>query len=218
MLKLSLDFLSKLKDNNNKPWFEANKPAFEKAKSEFLTFTEALLKEVAAFDPKMERLQAKECVYRIYRDVRFSSDKTPYKTHFGAFFAEGGKKSTGPGYYVHIDPNEVFLGCGIYMPEAPILQKIRQEIDYNGDKLMEILNKPSFKKVYPKMWEEGKLSRPPKGYEASHQHIELLKLKSYICASNLTKEELLHDNAAIKIGTLLQEVYPFQEFLREAVA
>lgn len=218
MLKLTLDFLALLKENNNKPWFDANKKDFEKAKVEFADFIGEVLKGVAAFDSKMEGLKASDGIYRIYRDVRFSTDKTPYKTHFGAFFAEGGKKSFGPGYYIHVEPSSTFVGGGIYMPDAPTLQKIRQEIDYNGDKLEKILNKPSFKKYYPNLWEEGKLSRPPKGYEADNAHIELLKLKSFVCTHNLPVKILSTKEAPIEISNALKELYPLQEFLREALA
>src|SRR3954469_24136125 len=102
MLKLTLAFLSQLKENNNKLWFDAHKSEFEKAKAEFAHFIDEVLQSVKAFDSKMEGMQAKDGIYRIYRDVRFSPDKTPYKSHFGAYFAEGGKKSTGPGYYIHV--------------------------------------------------------------------------------------------------------------------
>jgi len=217
MLKLSLDFLSQLKENNNKPWFEAHKAEFEKAKVEFAAFVAEVLQGVKSFDSKLEGLQAKDGIYRIYRDVRFSPDKTPYKSHFGAYFAEGGKKSVGPGYYIHIEPSGAFVGGGIYMPEAPVLQKIRQEIDYNGNKLQAILNKPSFKKYFPKLWEEDKLSRPPKGYEADNTNIELLKLKSFVCTYNLPIEVLLGKEAPQKIVEALRELYTLQEYLREAI-
>ncbi len=218
MLKFTLEFLSQLKDNNNKPWFEAHKVEFEKAKAEFVVFVEEVLRGLQSFDSRIEGLNPKDGIYRIYRDVRFSSDKTPYKSHFGAYFAEGGKKSVGPGYYMHIEPAGAFVGGGIYMPESPILQKIRQEIDYNGDKLLAILNKPSFKRYYTSLMEEGKLSRPPKGYEADNPNIEILKLKSVVCTYNLPFEILLTNDAAPKTIDALKELYALQEFLREAIA
>lgn len=214
MLKLTLDFLAELKENNNKPWFEAHKAEFEKAKAEFAVFISEVLKGIQSFDSKIEGLSAKDGIYRIYRDVRFSTDKTPYKTHFGAYFAEGGKKSLGPGYYIHIEPNGSFVGGGIYMPESSILQKIRQEIDYNGEKLVAILEKPSFKAFYPNLWQEGKLSRPPKGYEAENEFVELLKLKSIVSTYALAPTSIETN----EIVNALKELYPLQEFLREAIA
>lgn len=218
MLKLTLDFLTELKENNNKPWFEAHKLEFEKAKAEFVFFISEVLKGIQSFDAKVEGLSAKDGIYRIYRDVRFSTDKTPYKTHFGAYFAEGGKKSFGPGYYIHVEPTGTFVGGGIYMPEAPILQKIRQEIDYNGEKLVKILEKPSFKAFYPALWEDGKLSRPPKGYEIDNPYIELLKLKSIVGTYALPSEILLTDKVVNNTVNAFKELYTLQEFLREAIA
>jgi len=217
-LKLTLDFLSQLKENNNKPWFEAHKAEFEKAKAEFAVFITEILKGIQSFDARIEGLSAKDGIYRIYRDVRFSGDKTPYKTHFGAYFAEGGKKSLGPGYYIHVEPTSTFVGGGIYMPESPILQKIRQEIDYNGDKLIKILDKPSFKAFYPTLWEEGKLSRPPKGYQPENEFIELLKLKSIVSTYAISSASVQKNELANEIVNALKELYPMQEFLREAIA
>lgn len=218
MLANTLAFLTELKEHNNKPWFDAHKLAFEKAKAEFLVFVEKVLKGIQSFDDKLEGLQPKDGIYRIYRDVRFSPDKTPYKTHFGAYFAEGGKKSTGPGYYLHIEPKGSFVGGGLYMPESNILQKVRQEIDYNGEKFLEITQKPSFKKYYPTLWQEDKLSRPPKGYEPNHPYLEFLKLKSIVCTCALPAEMLLTEEVASQSEKALKELHALQEFLREALA
>lgn len=218
MLSLTLEFLNQLKENNNKIWFDAQKPEFEKAKTEFADFIGEVLKGLQSFDEKLMNMQPKDGIYRIYRDVRFSTDKTPYKTHFGAFFAAGGKKSNGPGYYIHIEPSGSFVGGGMYLPESPILQKIRQEIDYNGKKLKDILGKPSFKAFYPSLWEEGKLSRPPKGYEPDNEYIELLKLKSIVSTYSLPSTVVeTKDVVAVTISAL-KELHPLQEFLREAIA
>lgn len=218
MLKLTLDFLSQLKENNNKPWFEAHKAEFEKAKAEFAVFITEVLKGIQSFDSKIEGLNAKDGIYRIYRDVRFSTDKTPYKSHFGAYFAEGGKKSLGPGYYIHVEPKSIFVGGGIYMPEAPILQKIRQEIDYNGEKLMAILEKPSFKRHFPALMQEGKLARPPKGYAPENEFIELLKLKSIVSTYAVPSNSVQSNELTNEIVNALKELFPLQEFLREAIA
>ena len=218
MLKLTLDFLSQLKENNNKPWFEAHKAEFEKAKIEFAVFITEILKGIQSFDARIEGLVAKDGIYRIYRDVRFSTDKTPYKTHFGAYFAEGGKKSLGPGYYIHVEPASIFVGGGIYMPESPVLQKIRQEIDYNGEKLMAILEKPSFKHYFPTLMQDGKLSRPPKGYQPENEFIELLKLKSIVSTYAVSSNYVEINELKNEIVNALKELYPMQEFLREAIA
>jgi uncharacterized protein (TIGR02453 family) len=217
MLANTFSFLSELKENNNKPWFDAHKTEFESAKAEFLVYVEEILKGIQAFDEKLDGLQAKDSIYRIYRDVRFSPDKTPYKTHFGAYFAEGGKKSKAPGYYLHIEPGGAFLGGGLYMPESDILQKVRQEIDYNGEKFLEIIQKPSFKMFYPTLWQEDKLSRPPKGYNADNPYLDFLKLKSIVCTYSMPKETLLAHDAAVLSVKVFKELHALQEFLREAL-
>lgn len=219
MLSHTLAFLTDLKDNNNKAWFDAHKKDFEKAKTEFIAFIAEVIRAVASFDKSVEGHEAKNCIFRIYRDIRFSNDKTPYKNHFGAFLTEQGRKSNGPGYYIHIQPQDgSFLGGGIYMPEAPVLQKIRQEIDYNGDTLKAIMEDPSFKKYYPKLWEEGKLSRPPKGYEAENPHIELLKLKSFVADHALTDQKILNSNLVDTVHEAFIQLHKLNTFLKEAIS
>ena len=117
MNPIILDFLSKLKENNNREWFQANKKFYEEAKSEVEAFVDDLIPRMAAFEPSLKYVTAKECMFRIFRDVRFSKDKVPYKTNMGAWITKGGRKSPGPGYYLHIQPGESMLAGGVYMPE-----------------------------------------------------------------------------------------------------
>ena len=219
MLNNTLKFIEQLKENNNKPWFEANKPEYLKVKTEFESVVEQILHKIAAFDKSVEGLKPKDCIFRIYRDVRFSHDKSPYKGHFGAFFCEGRTQSPGPGYYLHLEPgNKSFIGGGIYMPPAPVLQKIRQEIDYNGDKLEAILNKPSFSKYFNRLSTEDKLSRPPKGYFPDNPHLELLKLKSFVTGFNIKDSEIKEGDIVKLAETVFKEMHPLQLFLKEAIA
>lgn len=127
--KTTLDFLTKLKKNNNRPWFDKNKDVYLKAKENFDGFITELLGAVAVFDSGIKGLEAKNCVYRIYRDIRFSKDKTPYKTYFSAGITPGGKNAYAPGYYLHVAPGKSVLAGGIWMPPPPQLNAIRQEID-----------------------------------------------------------------------------------------
>ena len=218
MLSNSLSFIGQLKENNNKAWLEAHKPNLLTAKNEFSEVVDQILKSIVVFDKSMEGLQAKDCIFRIYRDVRFSLDKTPYKNHFGAFFCEGRTQSPGPGYYLHIEPgNKSFIGGGIYMPPSPILQKIRQEIDYNGSKLDKIFNDTSFKKYFNGLSNEDKLIRPPKGYLSDNPHIELLKLKSYVTGFNITDEEIVNGDIVKLSEKVFKAMYPLQLFLKEAI-
>ncbi|MBK8413382.1 MAG: DUF2461 domain-containing protein [Bacteroidetes bacterium] len=129
--KRTLDFLKALKKNNNREWFDVNRSKYEEAKADFEKFVETLLPLLSKENSKLKDLKVKDCVFRIYRDVRFSKNKDPYKTNFGAYFVEGGKKSSKAGYYIQIEPGNSFLAGGCWMPEAPVLKAIRQEIDYN---------------------------------------------------------------------------------------
>src|SRR5438128_1492585 len=141
----TLTYIKNLTKNNNKPWFDENRNLFEDAKADFETLVKDIISSFGKVDPDIAPLEAKNCVFRQYRDVRFSKDKTPYKHHMGASFDRGGKKSGFAGYYLHIQPgNSSMAGGGIWMPEAAQLKKIRQEIDYSWEEFTTIINKPSF--------------------------------------------------------------------------
>jgi len=187
-----LRFLRKLKKNNNKPWFEANRNGYTEAKQELETFLEGLIASYSKTDDAISRLTPKDCMFRINRDVRFSKDKSPYKTNFGAYINPGGKKSTLAGYYLHIEPGESFVGGGLWMPMPAELAKIRQEIDYNLPEFTAILSSASFKKQYGSLStdEEYSLKRIPKGYENDNPAAEYLKLKSFIATRKLSDEEV----------------------------
>lgn len=188
-----LQFVSQLKPNNNREWLEANRAAYESAKAAFTTLVDTLIKELSQIEPGLSMLEPRDCIFRIHRDIRFSKDKTPYKTHFGAYFAEGGKKSAKAGYYLHIEPGgKSMLAGGVYMPPPEDLKKIRQEIDYNGEKLRNILSNQAFKKYYGTISGE-KLKTTPKGYSPEHPDIELLKQKDFI-ASHYVEDKIVEQS------------------------
>ena len=140
MLRLStLKFLKDLKKNNNKPWFDAHRKEYEAAKIDFATFIQAVIDKHSKSDPTIKSTVAKDCMFRINRDVRFSKDKSPYKTNMGAYINRGGKKSVFAGYYFHCEPGQCFVGGGLWMPMPPELNKVRQEIDYNLDAFIKIM-------------------------------------------------------------------------------
>jgi uncharacterized protein (TIGR02453 family) len=180
-------------------------------------FTAQLIKEIARFHPAIGTLQAKNCMFRIFRDVRFSKDKSPYKINMGAYISEGGKKGNKAGYYVHIQPNgQSFLAGGMYMPEALLLNAIRQEIDYNTEEFKSIINKKSFKNTFGEL-EGEKLKTVPKGYDKNHPYLELLKYKSYIVWHKLDDAELMQKDFLKKSAAVFKELYPFNQFLNRAV-
>ena len=214
----TLSFLKDLKKNNNKPWFDKNRPRYEEAKKNMETLVEVFLAKLSAIDKRYAKLKAKDCVFRIYRDVRFSPNKTPYKTHLGAGISPNGKKVNEPGYYLHIEAGKSFLAGGIWMPEPNLLKKIRQEIDYNGKKFKKILADGKFKKYYGALDDEYKLSRPPKGYDKNHPDIELLKFNSYIVWHQYNDKDATSSSFVKELDKGARIMKPFLDFLGEAIS
>ncbi|HLG02042.1 MAG TPA: DUF2461 domain-containing protein [Bacteroidia bacterium] len=216
--KETFDFLRKLKKNNDRAWFEKNKPAYETAKENVEETLGAILKNIRSFDKRIDPdLPVKKYMFRIYRDVRFSKDKAPYKTHFGANMNPGGKKEHAPGYYMHLEPGGSFFAGGMWMPEPPMLAKIRQEIDYNLPEFQSILSNKTFKKYFGKLSDEDKLSTTPKGYLKDHPAIELIKLKSFIVVSDISDKDVLSKNYIKKATQIFQAMKPLNDFLQRAI-
>lgn len=210
-------FLKSLKKNNNRDWFNDHKSEYENAKDNVLGFIQELVVAFSTFDSSLRGLEAKDCLFRIYRDTRFSKDKTPYKTNLGASINAGGKKSMGPGYYVHLEPGGSFIAGGIWMPPADEVKKIRQEIDYNGKDLKKVLTKPSFKKAFGGLSREHALKTAPKGYPKDHPDIELLKLNSFIVWKNVSDKDILGPKSIKSLTTLGKEMKPLMDFLKTAL-
>jgi uncharacterized protein (TIGR02453 family) len=215
-MKTIIEFLKQLNQNNNRDWFNANKKEYQLAKNEFEAFFNRLIPEIRKFDPEIGIITAKECVFRIYRDVRFSKNKDPYKTNMGGFIALGGRKGGNAGYYIHIEPGQSFLAGGSYMPESERLKKIRQEVMYNVDEFKSLINKPSFKKTWGAL-EGDQLVRPPKDFPADFPDIDLLKFKSYIVSKPLSEKEVLDSNFESNTAGAFKELHPLVHFLNRAV-
>ncbi len=215
----TIAFLKNLKENNNKEWFTANKNQFEEAKADFESFITSLFAEIAKFDPAISHHKAKDCIFRIYRDVRFSKDKSPYKAHFGAHITPAEKKSeihTRSGYYIHIEPDgNSMLAGGAYLPQGDWLKNIRQEIDYNGKDLIEIIENPAFKKAFGEL-EGEKLKRMPKGYSEDHPNIELLKLKSFLATHKVNDSEIIKPDFLENAVSVFKTLKPLGDFLNRA--
>jgi uncharacterized protein (TIGR02453 family) len=190
--KSTLDFLAGVKDNNNRDWFIANRSAYLDAKDNFESFVQEIIDEIVLFEPIMKGLEAKSCVYRINRDIRFSNDKSPYKSHFGAFIVRGGKKNGDKyaGYYFHIEPGKSILAGGAYMPPAPWLSAIREKISDYPDEFIKITKAKDFVKYFGSIDGE-KLKTAPKGYPKDHPQIELLKYKSYLVVNEVPDKLVL---------------------------
>lgn len=211
-------FLKDLKKNNNKPWFDEHRKQYESAKADFYAVLDTIITGIASFDPSIAHLKAKDCAFRINRDVRFSKDKSPYKTNMGAFISKGGKKINNAGYYIHIEPGGCFAAGGFYMPDAPQLAKIRQEIDYSFDAWKKIVADKKFKAHFVKGVEGIEvLSRPPKGYDETNPAIAYLKMKSFIVSRELTDKGLQEKNAVKEIVKTFAAMKSMIDFLNAAV-
>jgi uncharacterized protein (TIGR02453 family) len=214
-----VEFLSGLEQNNNRPYFVWHKPAYDVLREEFEALTGELIARVAKFDPGLGPVDAKKALFRIYRDTRFSKDKTPYKTHFSAAIRDRAKKGLEPGYYFHIDHHGVLLaGGGIYNPDPATLARIRRYIARQPAALTRVLNEPRFKKVYGGLVQDDALARPPKGFAADTRHIEAIKLKHYFGVIEVNILKRPPKDLAGAIAGYFRDVMPLIRWLRRAVA
>jgi len=215
----TFDFLKELVENNNREWFQANKERYEAARQDVIEFTAGLLKHLHKIDPGVDdSLEAKKCVMRIYRDIRFSKDKTPYKNHFGVSIPSKGTKAGRAEYYLHISPGNSFIAGGYWMPEAGHLKAIRQEIDYNGNDLRKIIDDPAFIKLFGDFRKQEQLKSLPREYGADNENIGLLKLKSFVAFHQLKDDRLIAKDAIKFLTSVCAKIYPLNVFLNNALA
>jgi uncharacterized protein (TIGR02453 family) len=210
--KHTFDFLVALKQNNNRDWFQANNTWYQQAKADFEQFVSELISEIGKFDPPVSLLKPRDCIFRIFRDVRFAKDKSPYKTNFGAYIVPGGKKFGLAGYYFHIEPGECFLAGGIWHPSSDVLKKLRKEIYENIDEFLLILNDKEFSKHFDKIYGE-KLVNPPSGFPSDFPHIDILKFKDYNVVKDLSCQDLFTKNIIEETVRMCKIMYPFNRFL-----
>ena len=215
-MKLVLAFLNELRKNNNREWFNDNRNLYEDAKKEVEDLINTLIPGIYSFDPDIGTLAAKRCVFRIFRDVRFSKDKSPYKTNFGGFISKGGRKGGYTGYYVHIEPGKSFLGGGIYMPPSDVLKKVRQEIFYNVEEYKKIITDNTFKNTFLHM-EEDKLVRPPKDFPANFPDIEILKNKNYVVLHEVADDQIIIKSFEDHVINVFRVMHPFNSFINRAI-
>jgi uncharacterized protein (TIGR02453 family) len=208
-----LSFLKQLKQNNTKEWFDDHKPTYQQLRLQWLDFVADSITAMSVHVPAIAAIQPKDCVYRINRDVRFSADKSPYKTNFGMSLNPGGKKAPFCGYYLHIEPGNSFIAGGAYLPEPAYLAAIRQEIDYQFDAFSKIAKQPQFTKRFGKIGGES-LKRPPKGYEENNPAIEYLKLKTFIAQQSLTVADLKNPKMLPNMVASFLALKPFIDFLQ----
>lgn len=206
------DFLRQLTENNNREWFTENKNLYTESQENIVLFLEDLIKEMSEFDPELGKIDAKKSLFRIYRDTRFSKDKTPYKTNFGASLGMG-KGSQKGGYYLHLEPGKSFIAGGIYMPESSVLKTLRKEVSLYGQEFLNILNDKEFKKYFPELDQDDKLKKVPQGFEKEDPMAEYLKLKSFIVVYNLSDKEIQDKNASKNLAKIFKVMKPLNDFL-----
>ncbi len=217
MTNEALLFIADLKANNNTEWMHANKKRYECYKKDYHNFILSILTEMKVLDKSLEPLEAKNCTFRINRDIRFSKDKTPYKTHISVWLSTNKNIKNAPGYYLHLDDTESFLAGGIYCPEPTELKKIRTEIAYFYEDVQELLLNKEFRQEFHNLSQNDILKRPPKDFEANHPAIELLKLKSFTASQKINKNDCLDKNFAKNISVKLIKLKPLNEFLNRAL-
>lgn len=212
----SLDFLNNLEKNNQRDWFNTHKDCFLVAQQNFAEFVDTIIEGVAQFDASVEKLEAKNCLFRIYRDTRFSKDKTPYKTHFGAsLVAKGNKTLNHAGYYIQLDAEKAFVAGGVYKTEPQNMKAIRQEISSNTEEFLGIITKKSF--IEKLTFEGDKLVKIPQGFDKQDQMGDYLKYKQFTVFHHFTKTEISDENFAAKIITIFKEIHPFNQFINQAI-
>lgn len=215
----SLKFLTQLKKNNNKPWFDSHRAQYEAARIDFSNFIQLVIDALQKTDTTITGLTSRDCIFRINRDIRFSKDKTPYKSHFGASIKRGGRKSPFAGYYFHFEPGGSFVGGGLWQPEAPSLKGVRQEIDYNWEEFQNILNEKNFKTTFKDIYkgDDVSLSVMPKGYPKDHEAINYLKLKSFIAETKIADDELTKGSLHKKTVAAFEALQPLLDFINRTI-
>lgn len=211
-----LKFLQELKENNNREWFNDNKKRYNECKEKILFLTDVFINEIGEFDSTVRGVSPKDCIFRIFRDVRFSKDKVPYKTNFGSFIAKGGRKSISPGYYFHIEPEQSFIGGGIYMPEAGSLRAIRNYMTEHAPEFLQIINDVDFKRVFPEMYDH-QLKTAPKGFPKDHEFIKLLRYKSFVFSNSIDNKNIRGDNFIKQTINSFKQLNKVNNFLIEAL-
>lgn len=218
LTKEVFQFLEALKENNNREWFTANKDLYEVAHRQVEAFVQDVITGISGFDKEIEPVAASKCIFRIYRDVRFAKDKTPYKTNFGASIAKGGRKMGTAGYYLHLEPGRSFVGGGIWMPEAATLKNIRSEIYFNSTEFESILMEKQFKKTYGSLGAFDKLKKAPKDFPADFVDVELLKYRSYVVTQDVSTEMALSPGYLEHVLRAFRVLKPLVDFLNRGIA
>lgn len=217
--KEALQFLEDLIANNNTDWMHANKKRYEQYKKDYHAFIAGLLAEMKQLDPKLDDLEVKNCTFRINRDIRFSKDKSPYKTNMGVWFTQNKFRKNSPGYYVHFEKGNCFIAGGVWCPEPSELKQIRREIAFFYDDLEKIVGETNFKKEFGDLSREADnlLKKAPKDFDPNHPAIEFLKLKSFTASHRIDEKLFTDKNFNTTVAKKLIALKPLNDFLYRAL-
>ena len=211
------DFLVELEENNSREWFHQNKKRYDAALKNVQEFVTQMIAGISVFDSSVSSQTAKDCIFRIYRDIRFSQDKTPYKTHFGAYIAPGGRKGGNAGYYIHIQNNKSFLVGGLWVIDPAILKKVRDEIYYAPEELIDILENKTFKSTFGTLADEDNFKKAPKNYSVDFEYIHLLKYRHYCAEKAVTNAEVTAENFLEKCLQILEISVPLVKYMNKVI-
>ena len=217
-MKQIFSFLSDLERNNTREWFNENKDRYQEALSQFRELASEMIAGISSFDPTLDGIDAKQSIFRIYKDVRFSKDKSPYKTHMGCWMTKGGRKSSDAGFYFHLEPGKSFAAAGVWMPPADQLKLIREEILYNPETYLEVVSKLLSLKKYERGGLEDMLKKGPSGFPKDFAHIDELKYKHHIFSRSYKDAELSSKNTTSLLCEDFKGLYPLVAYLNHAMS
>ena len=216
-MERTLSFLRSLTRNNNRDWFNAHKREYQDALEEFRELSETILKGIVQFDPTLVRTVARDSIFRIYRDIRFSRDKSPYKTHFGCWMTKGGRKSTDAGYYIHLEPENSFMAAGVHSPPGEQLHLIRQEIVFNPKEYLDIITSLSNGK-YTRAGRDDMLKAGPAGFPKDFGHPEEIRYRHYIFSRNYSDQQVCSPGFAPEVVEDFRGLYPLVKYMNHAMS
>lgn len=207
-------FLADLAAHNRRDWFEEHRAEYQDLREQFTAFVGELIERTADFDERIRWKDPKECLFRIYRDVRFSNDKSPYKTTFSAYISEQNRRGAPPGYYLEVDEKGVMLAAaGIWLPPADVLARLRASLAEHPERFEKVLRARGFRKTFGEL-QGDRLTRPPRGYSAETPLIEHIKRKSYIVWRETDARAIPHEDALAYVVDSFRTARPLVEWVR----
>ncbi len=213
--QITFAFLKAVKENNNLERMNQNRDLYHMVRDDFFDFAKKLIEKINELDKSIWALAVKDATFRFNKDIRFTKDKSPYKTNFWVIIREEGKHGSGAGYYVHIEPGESFIGWGMYMPPTPTLQRLRTYIAKNYRKLEKIISTPEFKKTFGSLqWQE--LQKVPRWFDPNHKAAKFLKMKSFFIWHNISDKKVLQENFIEYCMSVAKVLKPLNDFLNRA--